>query len=159
MKKLIEIRSLSIKPGSRSEFHRRYLEKTLPLLLKWKMDVVAFGPSLHDENTFYVIRAFDSLEHRQKSEDDYYGSADWREGPREEMVSLIESYIDIVLEMEEATVNALRKNVNLHNSRLAAWEKKVLSKHGFNQITLADIPKYLAAFWKRRRNTIGKKKW
>ncbi len=109
MKKFVEIRSLNIKPGSRDEFHRRYLEKALPLLKKWKMDVVAFGPSLHDENSFYVIRAFDSLEHRQKSEDDYYGSADWREGPREVMVELIENYIDVVIEMEKETVNALRR--------------------------------------------------
>ncbi len=109
MRKFVEIRSLNIKPGKRGEFQRLYVEKALPLLLKWKMDVVAFGPSLHDENTFYVIRAFESLEHRQKSEDEYYGSADWREGPREEMVALIESYIDAVIEMEGETIKALRK--------------------------------------------------
>ncbi|MCI0405390.1 MAG: NIPSNAP family protein, partial [candidate division Zixibacteria bacterium] len=97
MKKIVEIRSLNIKPGARAEFHRLYVEKSIPLLKKWKMDIVAFGPSLHDENTFYVIRAFESLEHRQESEDAYYGSADWRQGPREEMLALIENYIDIVL--------------------------------------------------------------
>jgi hypothetical protein len=110
MKKFVEIRSLSIKPGTRGEFHRRYLEKALPLLEKWKMDVVAFGPSIHDENSYYVIRAFESLEDRQTSEDAYYGSTDWRQGPREEMVALIENYVDVVIEMEEETVNALRKH-------------------------------------------------
>ena len=109
MKKFVEVRSLNIRPGSRAEFHRRYLEKALPLLLKWKMDVVAFGPSLHDENTFYVIRAFDNLKRRQESEDAYYGSNDWKEGPRVAMLELIESYIDVVIEMEEEAVNALRK--------------------------------------------------
>jgi hypothetical protein len=124
MRKFVEIRSLNIKPGQRGEFQRLYVEKALPLLKKWKMDVVAFGPSLHDENTFYVIRAFDSLEHRQKSEDDYYGSADWREGPREEMVSRIESYIDVVIEMEKKTVDALRKNREaIPRYLLKAWER------------------------------------
>src|SRR5262249_6022100 len=110
MKKFVEVRSLNIKPGSRTEFHRLYLDKALPLLKEWKMDVVAFGPSPHDENSYYVIRSFNGLEHRQVSEDAYYGSSDWREGPREAMLALIESYIDVVIEMEEETVNALRNN-------------------------------------------------
>ena len=106
----VEVRSLNIKPGSRGEFHRVYLERALPLLKKWKMDVVAYGPSPHDENSYYVIRSFESLEHRQVSEDAYYGSSDWREGPRQDMLGLIESYIDVVIEMGEETVNALRNN-------------------------------------------------
>jgi len=110
MKKFVEIRFLSINPGTRGEFHRCYLEKALPLLKKWKMDVVAFGPSIHDENSYYVIRAFESLEDRQTSEDAYYGSTDWRQGPREQIVALIENYIDVIIEMEEETVNALRKH-------------------------------------------------
>ena len=109
MKKFVEIRALNIKTGTREEFHRRYLERALPLLKKWKMDVVAFGPSLHDENSYYVIRAFESLEDRQTTEDAYYGSTDWRLGPREAMLALIENYFDVVIEMEEETVNALRR--------------------------------------------------
>ena len=109
MKKFVEIRSLNLKMGTRGEFHRHYLEKALPLLKKWKMDVVAFGPSLHDENSYYVIRAFESLEDRQTREDTYYGSTDWRLGPREEMLALIENYFDVVIEMEEQAVNALRR--------------------------------------------------
>jgi hypothetical protein len=56
-------------PGKGAEFQSLHLDKALPLLKKWKMDVVAFGPSPHAENSFYVIRSFDSLEHRQVSED------------------------------------------------------------------------------------------
>src|SRR5262245_11982866 len=106
MKKFVEVRSLNIKPGARTQFHRLFLDKALPLLKKWKMDVVAFGPSPHDENSFYVIRSFESLEQRQVSEDDYYGSSDWREGPREDMLALTESYIDSVIETEDETDDA-----------------------------------------------------
>ncbi|HZM20820.1 MAG TPA: NIPSNAP family protein [Anaerolineales bacterium] len=109
MNHFIEIRSLNIKPNTREEFHRLYIEKALPLLKRWNFDVVAHGPSLHDVNTYYVIRRYDSLAQREQMEDGYYASDDWRKGPREAMLALIESYVDIVLELDEVTVQGLRK--------------------------------------------------
>jgi hypothetical protein len=109
MSSIIEIRSLNLKLGSREEFHRLYVEKALPLLKRWDFDVVAHGPSLHDENTYYVIRRYDSLAQREQMEDAYYASDDWRKGPREAMLALIESYTDIVFELDEVTVQGLRK--------------------------------------------------
>jgi len=70
--------------------------------------VVAHGPSLHDENTYYVIRCYDSLTQREQMEDAYYASDDWQQGPREAMLALIESYVDVILEVDEVTVNGLR---------------------------------------------------
>ena len=52
MNYFIEIRSLNLKPGKRDEFHRLYIEQVLPLLKRWNFDVVAHGPSLHDENSY-----------------------------------------------------------------------------------------------------------
>ena len=72
MNHFVEIRSLNIKPGGRDEFHRLYIEQALPLLKRWNFDVVAYGPSLHDENTYYVIRRFDSLAQREQMEESYY---------------------------------------------------------------------------------------
>lgn len=108
MKHLIEIRSLTLRSGTREEFGRLYIDRALPLLKRWNFDVVAHGPSLHDENSYYVIRRYDSLAQREKMEDTYYGSDDWRKGPREAMLALIESYTDIVLELDEGTVQGLR---------------------------------------------------
>jgi hypothetical protein len=109
MNHFVEIRSLSLKPGRREEFHRLYTERSLPLLKRWNFDVVAHGPSLHDENSYYVIRRFDSLVQREQSEDAYYASDDWRQGPREAMLALIENYMDIVLELDEVTVQGMRR--------------------------------------------------
>ena len=109
MNHFVEIRSLNLKSNTRDEFHRLYIEEALPLLKRWNMDVVAHGPSLHDENSYYVIRRFDSLVHREESEDAYYGSDDWRQGPREAILALIENYTDIVLELDEVTVQRMRK--------------------------------------------------
>src|SRR5215211_901752 len=108
MRHFIEIRSLNLKPGRREEFQRLYIEKALPLLKRWNFDVVAHGTSLHDENTYYVIRRYDSLAQREQMEDTYYASDDWRKGPREMMLALMENYTDIVFELDEITVQGLR---------------------------------------------------
>ena len=109
MKKLVEIRSYNLKPGMREKFHRLARELSLPMLKRWGVDVVAFGPSHHDDISYYLIRAYDSSEHRQSSQDAFYGSSEWRDGPREAIVSLIDSHTSIVLEMDSSTVDALRK--------------------------------------------------
>ncbi len=109
MASIIEIRTLNLKAGTRAEFQRIYVEKSLPLLKQWKQDVVAHGPSLHDENTYYVIRRFDSLSQREQSEDAFYASDDWRNGPRQALLALIESYYDAVFEADEATIQGLRR--------------------------------------------------
>jgi len=109
MNHFIEIRTLTLKLGIREGFHRLYLEEALPLLQRWNFDVVAHGPSLHDEDTYYVIRRYDSLAQREEMEDTYYASDDWRQGPRERILAMIESYTDIVLEVNEVAVQGLRK--------------------------------------------------
>jgi len=114
MNHFIEIRSLNLKPNTRDEFHRLYIEEALPLLQRWNFDVVAHGPSLHDENTYYVIRRFDSLAQREEMEDAYYASDDWRQGPRERILALIENYTDILLELDEVTVQGLRRMHSPH---------------------------------------------
>ncbi len=109
MNHFIEIRSINLKPGTRDEFHRLYIEEALPLFKRWNFDVVAYGPSMHDENSYYVIRRFDSLAQREKSEDVYYSSDDWRQGPREAILALMENYTDIVFELDDVTVQGLRR--------------------------------------------------
>lgn len=109
MKHFVEIRSYNLKPGTREEFHHLFLADALPLLKRWNVDVVAYGPSLHDENSYYLMRRFDSLAHRDQSEDSFYGSDEWRKGPREAILACIENYAEIVLELDTGTVQGLRK--------------------------------------------------
>jgi hypothetical protein len=108
MKHIVEFRTLTLKPQTRKDFHHLFVERSLPLLQRWNFDVVAHGPSLHDENTYYVIRRFDSITQREQLEDAFYSSADWRQGPREPMLSLIDNYADIVLSLDEGAVERLR---------------------------------------------------
>lgn len=108
MTQFVEIRSYNLKPGTRDAFHRRVLDAAMPMLLRWKIDVVAFGPSPHDDSSYYLIRAYESLAARAASQDAFYGSDEWRNGPREAIVDLIENYTSVVIEMEEATIAGLR---------------------------------------------------
>lgn len=109
MSQYVEIRSYNLKPGTRSDFHRLMTEESLPLLKARNMDAVAWGPSLHDSDSYYLMRAFPGLEERERSEDAFYGSPEWREGPREAVLALIESYTTVVIEVDEATLNGLRR--------------------------------------------------
>jgi len=109
MNHLIEIRSYNLKPGTRAQFHRLVVEQSMPMLERWNVDVVAYGPSLHDEDSYYLIRRFDNLAHHEQSENAFYGSDEWRQGPREAIIALIESSTEIVIELDEVTVQGLRK--------------------------------------------------
>jgi hypothetical protein len=104
----VEIRAYNLKPGAREEFHRLATEKAIPMLRKWKIDVIAHGPSAHDENSYFLIRGFPNLAERQRMEDAFYGSAAWQQGPRDAVLARIDSYTTIVLELDEATVRGLR---------------------------------------------------
>ena len=95
----LEIRTYRLRPGTRDEFVAA-MAAAHPLLARYGIDVVDFGASLvaedgHEEA--YLIRRFASLEERAEKEDAFYGSADWRDGPRAAVVAPIESYHTIVL--------------------------------------------------------------
>jgi hypothetical protein len=105
----IEIRSYTLRPGTRDEFHRLFLEEAMPLLQRWNVDVVSYGPSLHNENSYYLMRRFDSLAHREENEDSFYGSDEWRQGPREKILACIEAYTEFVIEVDENILQGLRK--------------------------------------------------
>ncbi|MEW6402636.1 MAG: NIPSNAP family protein [Chloroflexota bacterium] len=109
MNHLIEIRTITLQPGTRDEFHRLVIEESLPMLKRWGLEVVVYGPSLHDENSYYFMRRFDSLAHREQNEDAFYGSDEWRKGPREAIIALIENYTEFVLEVDEVTLQGLRR--------------------------------------------------
>jgi ketosteroid isomerase-like protein len=106
--RVVEIRSYNLKPGTRDRFHQLFLREALPMLRRWKVDVVAYGPSLHDSESYYLMRAYSSVEERQRSEDAFYGSDEWKKGPREAILAGIDSYATTVVRVDEATLRGLR---------------------------------------------------
>jgi hypothetical protein len=79
------------------------------MLQRANIDVVAYGPSLHDADSWFLMRSFKSVEDRQASEDAFYGSKEWIDGPREAVLDCIESYTTVVIEADAATLAVLRK--------------------------------------------------
>lgn len=107
--RVLEIRSYNLKPGTVETFERLFAEQARPLLDQHGIDVVAYGRSLHDENSWYLMRAFDDPVQRERAESAFYGSREWRDGPREAVLDCIESYTTVVLPFDEATVEQLRR--------------------------------------------------
>jgi hypothetical protein len=97
---VVEIRSYRLKPGSGPAFHRLVVEQSMPMLERRGVDVIAFGPSLDDDDLYFLIRGYASVAELQRSQDAFYGSDEWRHGPREAIVSLIESDISVVIPAE-----------------------------------------------------------
>ncbi len=109
MNRWIEIRAYNLKPGTRAELHRLFTERALPMLKHWNIDVVAYGASPQDDDSYYLMRSYVSLSERDASEDAFYGSDEWRQGPREAIIACINVYTDTLLEVDEATLAGLRR--------------------------------------------------
>ena len=108
MNRVVEVRSYNLKAGTRDSFHQLFVQEALPMLQRSKIDVVAYGPSLHDRDSYFLMRAYSSVEDRQRSEDAFYGSAAWREGPRAAILAAIENYTTVVIHLDDATLRGLR---------------------------------------------------
>jgi hypothetical protein len=101
---IIEIRTYRLHPGTGAEFVRVMREESLPLLAAAGIRVLAAGQSLiaedgHEEA--YLIRAFDSLDARDRQETAFYGSDTWHKGPREAIISRIVHYHTIAIEVPD----------------------------------------------------------
>jgi hypothetical protein len=108
MLRLVEIRSNRLKPGTRAAFHELVVTRSLPLLRAWNMEVVAYGPSLDDADGYFLIRAYDSVAHLEESQRAFYSSADWRGGPRQSIIDLIDADWNAALWLTREAVDAIR---------------------------------------------------
>jgi hypothetical protein len=108
MNRLVEIRSYKLKPGSAVELHRIVSEQAVPMLREWGTDVVAFGPSAHEADTYFLVRSYENLADLNTRQDAFYGSGAWRSGPREAVVEKIGSYLNTVLWLSQEAIDNLR---------------------------------------------------
>ena len=109
---IIEIRTYRLRPGSVEAFVEVMRDSALPLLEDFEIDVLSLGASLDPTDTeqpdAYLIRAFADLAAREVAEERFYGSAAWREGPREAVLAPIVDYHTVVLEATAGAAEALR---------------------------------------------------
>lgn len=109
---LLEIRTYRLKPGTIDEFVRVMRDECLPLLNRFGIKVIDCGASLVAENGHeeaYLIRSFQSLTEHRTQEERFYGSNSWLAGPREAIVSKIESYHSVVIDHAERLAAAIEE--------------------------------------------------
>jgi quinol monooxygenase YgiN len=109
MTRLLEIRTYRLKPGTLEAFHDAVHTKAVPMLKAKGMDVVAYGKSDHEEETYYLVRSFTNRESLEREQAAFYGSNDWRSGPRSELVDRIETYMNTLIFASESAVASMRE--------------------------------------------------
>ena len=108
MKLLVEIRSYKLKANEIDQFHAIVADVVVPMLRSVGMDVVAFGPSAHEPDAYFLVRAFQNLAHLRSEQDVFYGSSAWIQGPRQSIIGKIESFLNALLWLSPDSVRDLR---------------------------------------------------
>ncbi|TNI81274.1 NIPSNAP family protein [Aeromonas veronii] len=108
--KTVEFLQYTLHPGTGEDFHNIMQDISVPLHRTARIDVVRYGQSEHDPDSYMLVRAFDSLEERTLSLDTFYKSDAWRSGPREDIIQRISISLLSVVSMTLDSVNALRAN-------------------------------------------------
>ena len=111
MRRLVEVRTYRLKPGTSAAFHDAFLNRGIPLVKTAGMDVVAFGFSAGDPDGYFLLRSFASLEDRLATEDAFYSSDAWRRGPRQSIVEHIETYQDTLVWLSPEAIDNLRRDL------------------------------------------------
>lgn len=101
MQKIVSIRSYEVKPGQRRPFHELTMNEAVPLLRKHGFTVLDFGPSQHDQDSYYLIREFENLDEMRTKEEVFYGSLEWRQGSGKLLMEMVASFTTVVLYADE----------------------------------------------------------
>jgi NIPSNAP len=97
----LDVRTYKLVPGGRDEFDRIFRQSVLPMLERYGIRVVAYGPSLDDGDHYCLIRGFSSPAHRREQLDSFYGSEEWRQNYREDVLALIDTYHAVLVELAD----------------------------------------------------------
>ena len=79
------------------------------MLHRHRITVVGYGPSAHDADSYFLMRAYPSLEEREKALQDFYGSEEWAKRFNDTVMGMIESYNTIVLESSSPAIRTIAK--------------------------------------------------
>lgn len=107
MTSVLDIRIYRIVPGEREEFLRLMTDQAVPMLGRYGIEVVTFGPSLHDDVHAFLARFFRSLAEREEQLGRFYGSDEWLNTYDERVSALIESYHIAVIAASREGASAL----------------------------------------------------
>ncbi len=93
---IIEVRSYRIKPGRRAEFIEFFEARAVPALRSHGMKVLGPLPDIENPNKFVWLRAFPSLEDRDRMKEAFYGGELWKNELEAIAMPMLDSY-DVIL--------------------------------------------------------------
>lgn len=96
---VLDLRTYQLVPGGGEDFDRLFRERALPMLERFGIEVLRYGPSLEDADLYFLMRTFPSVTHRNEQLDAFYGSDEWRQNHRDAALALIETYHTLLISL------------------------------------------------------------
>ena len=93
---IVEVRSYRIKPGRRDEFIRFFETRSVPALRSHGMKILGPLLDLENPNKFVFLRAFPSMDERERMKNDFYEGDLWKNELEAIAMPMIDSY-DVIL--------------------------------------------------------------
>ena len=94
---LLEMRLFRLRPGTRAEFDRISREGTIPMMRRFGITVLAYGPTLNDDDGYLLLRSFPSEEQRVELAQAFYASIEWEQNYEEPVTAMIDDYHTAVI--------------------------------------------------------------
>jgi len=110
IKHIVEIILYDLNLGTGHAFHEIMTKISAPLHREAGLDILAFGPSLHDKDTYFLIRAFDTTDQMASVLNTFYNSDDWKNGPRSSILGSIKTSKRSVMHLDPAAISALKES-------------------------------------------------
>jgi hypothetical protein len=109
---IVEVRTYTIVAGLRQRFLRLFETRTRPLQLS--LGIQVFGPWLDIENPdrFVWLRAFPSLEERERMKRVLYEGAEWTGELEAVMMPMLAEFTSILIEMDGDALAGLARGAN-----------------------------------------------
>jgi hypothetical protein len=106
---VLDLRTYQLLPGRRETFDYILRERALPMLCRFGIEVVGYGPSLADDDHYYLARAFPSASQREQQLGAFYGSDEWRRSFEGDVMELIDAYHTVVIPSTPRIEHAVAK--------------------------------------------------
>jgi hypothetical protein len=112
---VLDLRTYQLAPGGGEDFDRLFRERALPMLERFGIEVLRYGPSLEDADLYFLMRTFPSVTDRNHQLDAFYGSDEWRLNHRDAVLALIETYHTLLISLTNGQIG--RSRAQLHSGR------------------------------------------
>jgi hypothetical protein len=106
---VLEVRIFRVHHGRRNELLDRFRDQLLPMLKRHGVEPIHYGPSLHDDDSVFLIRAWPSVAERQEKLDAMYGGADWLMNQEQQVLDMIDTMDTCVFGADEWLIGAIQE--------------------------------------------------